>query len=64
MSSSYVYDQVKLFAVSGDLSFNNVPDGNYRVALCNDVILDPSYSKKTKWSDISQYEISNLCLRH
>jgi len=59
--ASFVFDQVKEFAISGTLNFNNVADGTYRVALMvSDVVDDPSlYSPKKYWSEISQFEIVN-----
>ena len=56
--SSYVFDQVKLFAIKGELQLEMPMDGMYIVALLDATILNtPSFSKKTKWDEISQYEI-------
>jgi len=58
--SSFVFDQIKEFAVDGTLNFKSVPDGMYRVALLTNTIVDSpeTYSKKTLWSEIMIYEIT------
>lgn len=56
--SSYVFDNAKYMLSTGQLNF--VSGGPYRVALMTDDIQDVNtYSKKTKWSDVKDYEINS-----
>ena len=57
--ASYVFDQVKRFVASGTLNFTNVNDGQYRVALVTEGAVSSTLSDKTRWSEISQYEIND-----
>ncbi len=58
--ASYMFDQVKILAATQAIKFVD-NDGIYMLALLDDTILDKTtYSGKTKWSDISSYEISNV----
>ncbi len=59
--ASFIFDQVKtLLATNAIKLVDN--DGTYVLALLDNTILDAksTYSSKTKWSDISTYEISSV----
>lgn len=68
--ASFVFDQVKEFAITGSLNFDSssVGDGYYRIALMvGDIVDDPEgFSNKKLWSEVSQYEIiqPNLNYNH
>ena len=54
--SSFIFDQVKDMAVKGQLDFTS---GTFKLALLDNTIVDSpaSWSDKTLWSEIEQYEI-------
>jgi len=57
--SSYIFKNVKKYAAIGKLNFNN---GIYRVALCTHELVDTpkTYWDKEYWSDINEFEITNV----
>jgi hypothetical protein len=58
--ASYVFEQVKNMIVTGELNFKDVPDNAFTLALLDNTIVSDvaTFSTKSVFGDISQYEIA------